>query len=101
MIALIADSAVRERSRIISIAGRQGAAGKLGLTDLCLFTDARYTRHLTQADRFAAFQDHPGALEHFPSGSLAGPPGKVTNALPPCCMPQPARQSAESSRAGS
>lgn len=42
----------------------------LGLTDLALFTEARYTRHLTQADRHAAFQDHPQALEHFPSGSL-------------------------------
>jgi len=43
-----------------------------GLTDLALFTEARYTRH--QADRFAPFQDHPGALEHFPSGALARPP---------------------------
>lgn len=44
--------------------------GSLDLTDLCLSTEARYTRHLTQADRHAAFQDHPGALEHFPSGSI-------------------------------
>lgn len=48
---------------------------RLGLTDLALFTEARYTRHLSQADRFAAFQDHPTALEHFPSGALVGPPG--------------------------
>ncbi len=47
---------------------------KLGLTDLCLFTEARYTRHLSQADRFAAFQDHPMAFEHFPSGSVVLPP---------------------------
>jgi hypothetical protein len=46
----------------------------LGLTDLCLATDARYTRHLSQADGFAAFQSHPLALEHFPSGSVLGPP---------------------------
>jgi hypothetical protein len=46
----------------------------LGLTDLALFTEARYTRHLTQADRHTAFQDHPLALEHFPSGSLHGAP---------------------------
>ncbi len=45
-----------------------------GLTDLCLFTEARYTRHPSQADAFAPFQDHPGALEHFPSGSLVPPP---------------------------
>lgn len=43
---------------------------ELSLTDLALFTEARYTRHLSQADRHAAFQDHPLALEHFPSGSL-------------------------------
>jgi len=45
-----------------------------GLTDLCLFTEARYTRHPSQADHFAPFQDHPQALEHFPSGSLMAPP---------------------------
>lgn len=45
-----------------------------GLTDLCLFTEARYTRHPSQADRHAAFQDHPGAREHFPSGALVPPP---------------------------
>lgn len=46
----------------------------LGLTDLCLFTEARYTRHPSQADLYSAFQDHPNALEHFPTGSIAGPP---------------------------
>lgn len=46
----------------------------LGLTDLCLFTEARYTRHPAMADRHAAFQDHPMGLDHFPSGSLVAPP---------------------------
>ena len=46
----------------------------LQLTDLCLFTEARYTRHLSQADLFSAFQDHPMSFEHFPSGSLTLPP---------------------------
>ncbi len=45
-----------------------------GLTDLCLFTEARYTRHPSVADMHSAFQDHPGALDHFPSGSLILPP---------------------------
>jgi hypothetical protein len=44
------------------------------LTDLCLFTEARYTRHPSQADLHAPFQDHPLSLEHFPSGSLVIPP---------------------------
>jgi hypothetical protein len=46
----------------------------LGLTDLCLFTDAPYTRHLALADLHAPLQEHPLCLEHFPAGSLAGPP---------------------------
>jgi len=45
----------------------------LRLTDLALFTEARYTRHLSQADAFSAFQDGPVALEHFPAGSLVMP----------------------------
>jgi len=44
------------------------------LTDPALFTEARYARHASQADRHAAFQDHPLALEHFPAGSLMPPP---------------------------
>jgi hypothetical protein len=46
----------------------------LELTDLCLFTDARYTRHPSMADMTTPFQEHPLSLEHFPSGSLLPPP---------------------------
>lgn len=46
---------------------------QLDLTDLCLFTEARYTRHPSQADLHSPFQDHPMSLEHFPSGSLLAP----------------------------
>ena len=46
----------------------------LKLTDLTLFSDARYTRHPSQADLFSAFQDYPGSIEHFPSGSISPPP---------------------------
>lgn len=45
----------------------------LKLTDLCIFTEARYTRHPAMADKHAPFQEHPAALEHFPSGSLLQP----------------------------
>ena len=44
------------------------------LTDLCLFTEASYTRHLSVADRHTPFQDGPITLEHFPSGSILAPP---------------------------
>jgi hypothetical protein len=40
------------------------------LTDLSIWTGARYTRHLSQADVFSAFQDNMAALEHFPEGIL-------------------------------
>lgn len=46
----------------------------LGLTDLCLATEARYTRHPAVTDSVAPFMDHPGALEHFPTGSFWAPP---------------------------
>jgi len=59
------DAALQEKKQLVA---------KLGLTDLCLFTEARYTRHLSQADLFSAFQDHPMSFEHFPSGSLTFPP---------------------------
>lgn len=47
---------------------------RLQVTDLCLATEARYTRHPAMADRHAPFQEHPLALEHFPTGSLILPP---------------------------
>jgi hypothetical protein len=47
---------------------------RLELTDLCLFTDARYARHPAMADMNSAFQDMPMAFEHFPSGSIMTPP---------------------------
>ncbi|MDO8608241.1 MAG: hypothetical protein Q7R40_17030 [Phaeospirillum sp.] len=57
-----------------SLARKMEMVEQLGLTDLVLFTEARYTRHPSQADLHSAFQDHPFALEHFPSGSLLPPP---------------------------
>lgn len=60
--------------------GERGAlAARLGLTDLALFTEARYTRHPSQADLHSAFQDHPVALEHFPTGSLLPPPASLVS----------------------
>jgi len=46
---------------------------QLSLTDLALCSEARYTRHPSQADLFSAFQDFPGSFEHFPTGSLIPP----------------------------
>ena len=52
------------------------------LTDLSIWTGARYTRHPSQADLFSAFQDGVGALEHFPEGILAPLPVPVRQELP-------------------
>jgi len=45
----------------------------LELTDLAIWTEARYTRHPSQADFFTPFQDFPSAFEHFPAGSILAP----------------------------
>jgi len=56
-------------------------AGDLRLTDPCLFTEANYTRHPSMADLSTPFQSSPGALEHFPSGSLLQPPSHLTRGV--------------------
>lgn len=50
---------------------------QLELTDLCLFTEASYTRHLAVTDLSAPFQDSALSLEHFPSGGLVMPPAHL------------------------
>ena len=40
------------------------------LTDLCLSTESRHTRHLSQPELIAPFQDAPGYLDHFPSSTF-------------------------------
>ena len=57
----------------------QQLATRLDLTDLALWTEARYTRHPSQTDLFSAFQDFPAAPEHFPAGSITGPPPALTD----------------------
>jgi hypothetical protein len=51
----------------------QNLVMQLGLSDLALTTEARYTRHPAISDPMAPFMDHPGAIEHFPSGSFLRP----------------------------
>jgi len=75
--ATFVDSGLRTAGAADLLAQRARLVAELGLTDLGLFTEARYTRHLSQADMHSAFQDHPMSLEHFPSGSLLLPPQGV------------------------
>lgn len=39
----------------------------LGLSDLSLSTEARYTRHPAVSDPVVVAMDHPGGIDHFPS----------------------------------
>jgi hypothetical protein len=55
------------------LCNRQLAAA-LMISDLALWTEARYTRHPSQADFFTPFQDFPASVEHFPAGSMVPPP---------------------------
>lgn len=75
---LHASLALREGADAVRL--RRELVGQLDLTDLALFTEARYTRHPSQADLHSPFQDHPLALEHFPTGSLV--PAPVRSAWP-------------------
>lgn len=68
------DAARKQAAAMPVIETTAGLVKKLELTDLVLFTEARYTRNLALADRFSAFQDHPMSFEHFPSGSIASIP---------------------------
>jgi hypothetical protein len=70
----------------VNAAGRAGAeegnrliVATLGLTDLALWTEARYTRHPSQTDFFSPFQDLPAGMEHFPAGSLLAPPAHLVD----------------------
>ncbi len=60
-------------SRQPQITSRQQLVQRFGLTDLALWSEARYTRHLSQADLFSAFQDAPASLDHFPAASIIPP----------------------------
>ncbi len=70
----LVDAGVRQHQAASKHESGIALVRQFGLTDLALFTEARYTRHLSQADFHSAFQDHPMAFEHFPTGSLVPPP---------------------------
>ena len=73
---MFAHASFRTRTDMLSLREKEEMVKRLELTDLCLFTEASYTRHLTQADHHTPFQDYPVSLDHFPSGSIIRPPMK-------------------------
>ena len=72
--ALFADGLVRRKAEEATFAPLEAATSGLGLTDLAVATEARYTRHPAVSDAMAPFMDHPGAIEHFPTGTFWLPP---------------------------
>ena len=77
LVLMFVHASVQMKAGAESLQANADLVGKLGLTDLCLFTEASYTRHLSQADLHTPFQNGPMSLEHFPSGSLVMPPAVV------------------------
>jgi hypothetical protein len=71
---LFAHGAAERRDQAPVLNEKRSIVERLGLTDLCLFTDARYTRNPAVADRSTPFQDNPMSLDYFPSGSIMPPP---------------------------
>lgn len=62
------------RREAVRMAGTARLVAGARLTDLALFTEARYTRHPSMADLHTAFQDAPMSFEHFPAGTFAPRP---------------------------
>ncbi|HEY5973527.1 MAG TPA: hypothetical protein VIU41_02175 [Geobacteraceae bacterium] len=67
-------AAARQLADRPDVITRRAMVKGLRLTDLCLFTDTRYARNPSLADRHTPFQDSPMSFEHYPSGSLLLPP---------------------------
>ncbi|WP_213359295.1 hypothetical protein [Brachymonas denitrificans] len=68
------EAVLADQNRALGLLQTQTLTRQLGLTDPALMTEARYGRHLSQADRHTPFQDHPLAFDHFPTGSMLPPP---------------------------
>jgi hypothetical protein len=77
VVLMLIDASMRRDQERTILSEKEGMVKRLELTDLCFFTEANYTRHLSQADLHTPFQDSPTALEHFPSGTLVVPPAKI------------------------
>jgi hypothetical protein len=70
---VFAGIADRRNNQVSELRHVRQIVADLGLTDLALSTEARYTRHLALSDRAVVGMDHPGALDHFPSTLFFAP----------------------------
>lgn len=74
VVLMVIHAGSEQRAAAASLRKKARLVRRLDLTDLCLFTEANYTRHPALADAHTAFQDGPSFMDHFPSGSLVVPP---------------------------
>lgn len=74
---LFLHGAAEIRQRQGEIDDKKQLVAKLQLTDFAIWTEARYTRHPSQADLFTPFQDFPSSMEHFPAGAIMAPPPRT------------------------
>ena len=81
LLVLLVHAYFEVRSNVPFLGERTGMVERLALTDLCLVTEARYTRSPALADLNTALQDYPLSMEHFPSGSIISPPQRVRHGL--------------------
>jgi hypothetical protein len=73
LVLMFVHAAMRTEANLPCLQNRVQIINYLGITDLCLSTEAAYTRHPSQSDRHSPFQSHPLALEYFPTGALVAP----------------------------
>ncbi len=73
LVGLLLSAHLRDQRHPARWQDKRDLVAALAITDLSLSSEARYTRHVTQADLFSAFQDFPAAFEHFPTGSMIPP----------------------------
>ncbi len=77
LFSVLAQSSVsKRRTQQENVLLLQGVVFHLGLSDLALSTEARYTRHPAVSDLVVVSMDHPGAIDHFPSTLFWAPVGR-------------------------
>lgn len=89
--ALALHAALADRGTQRRMAETAELVRRVGLTDLALFTEARYTRHPSQADLHTPFQDHPISFEHFPSGTFMPVPEHLNSGTLSSTTEEPVR----------
>jgi hypothetical protein len=77
LLVLLVSGRTALESRQAEVREQRVIVKQLMLTDVAIWTEARYTRNPSQADYFSAFQDFPSSLEHFPAGSIITP-GRIS-----------------------